>query len=105
MRKAQCSPRKAKRMLRIFRQLVMSLSIIVPALGAHAEPATPVVEHRTATVDGLSIFYREAGPAHAPVIVLLHGFPSSSFMYRDLLPRLAVRYHVIAPDYPGFGLS
>jgi pimeloyl-ACP methyl ester carboxylesterase len=92
-------------MLRICRQLIGSLSIITPALTVHADPATPIVEHRTATVDRLSIFYREAGPRNAPVVVLLHGFPSSSFMYRDLLPRLALRYHVIAPDYPGFGLS
>ena len=92
-------------MLRAIRQLMMSLSIIAPAFCVHAAPATPVVEHRRATVDGLSIFYREAGPRDAPAIVLLHGFPSSSFMYRDLMPQLASRYRVIAPDYPGFGLS
>jgi pimeloyl-ACP methyl ester carboxylesterase len=92
-------------MLRVYRHLLLSLSIFAPALPVHADSARPVVEHRTARVDGLSIFYREAGPRDAPAIVLLHGFPSSSFMYRDLLPRLAARYHVIAPDYPGFGLS
>jgi pimeloyl-ACP methyl ester carboxylesterase len=92
-------------MLRAYRQLIASLSFIAPALPVHAEAARPVVEHRTATVDGLSVFYREAGPRDAPAIVLLHGFPSSSFMYRDLLPQLATRYRVIAPDYPGFGLS
>ncbi len=68
------------------------------------DPATRVA-YRNAAVDGLNIFYREAGPADAPTIVLLHGFPSSSHMYRDLIPVLAVRYHVIAPDYPGFGYS
>lgn len=61
--------------------------------------------YRHATVDGLNIFYREAGPAGAPTLVLLHGFPSSSHMYRNLIPALASRYHVIAPDYPGFGYS
>lgn len=65
----------------------------------------PVTHHRTAQVAGLEIFYREAGPANAPVVVLLHGFPSSSHMYRNLIPHLADRYRVIAPDYPGFGLS
>jgi pimeloyl-ACP methyl ester carboxylesterase len=63
------------------------------------------VAYRNAKVDGLNIFYREAGPAEAPTVVLLHGFPSSSHMYRNLIPALAARYHVIAPDYPGFGFS
>jgi pimeloyl-ACP methyl ester carboxylesterase len=61
--------------------------------------------YRTVTVDGLDIFYREAGPADAPTILLLHGFPTSSHMFRDLIPLLADRYHLIAPDYPGFGNS
>ncbi len=56
-------------------------------------------------VKGLEVFYREAGPKDAPTIVLLHGFPSSSHMFRELIPRLADRYHVIAPDYIGFGYS
>lgn len=55
--------------------------------------------------DGIRVFYREAGPADAPVILLLHGFPTSSFMYRELIPRLADRYRVIAPDLPGFGFT
>jgi len=63
------------------------------------------VRYRTAQIDGLDIFYREAGPKNAPVVLLLHGFPTSSFMFRDLIPRLATRYRVIAPDYPGFGQS
>ncbi|MDT8911921.1 alpha/beta hydrolase [Amycolatopsis sp. PS_44_ISF1] len=63
------------------------------------------VHHRYATVRGQELFYREAGPADAPVIVLLHGFPTSSFMFRNLIPELAARYHVIAPDHLGFGLS
>jgi pimeloyl-ACP methyl ester carboxylesterase len=63
------------------------------------------VHHRFASVGGHQIFYREAGPAEGPVLLLLHGFPTSSYMFRDLVPRLADRYHVIAPDYLGFGLS
>src|SRR5215472_12690015 len=70
-----------------------------------ANSSPPVTHYRTATVDGLDIFYREAGPANGPAIVLLHGFPTSSHMFRNLIPLLADRYHVIAPDYPGFGLS
>jgi pimeloyl-ACP methyl ester carboxylesterase len=63
------------------------------------------VHHRYATVRGRQLFYREAGPAGAPAVVLLHGFPASSFMFRELIPLLADRYHVIAPDHLGFGLS
>jgi pimeloyl-ACP methyl ester carboxylesterase len=63
------------------------------------------VHHRYATVNGQRLFYREAGPADAPTVVLLHGFPASSFMFRNLIPLLAGRYHVIAPDHLGFGLS
>lgn len=63
------------------------------------------VHHRYATIDGHQLFYREAGPVDAPTVVLLHGFPTSSFMFRDLIPLLAERYHVVAPDLLGFGLS
>jgi pimeloyl-ACP methyl ester carboxylesterase len=63
------------------------------------------VHYCYATVQGKRLFYREAGPADAPAVVLLHGFPTSSFMFRDLIPMLADRYHVIAPDHLGFGLS
>ncbi|KAB8182985.1 alpha/beta fold hydrolase [Nonomuraea phyllanthi] len=63
------------------------------------------VHHRYASVRGQRLFYREAGPAGAPVLVLLHGYPTSSFMFRHLIPELADRYHVIAPDHLGFGLS
>lgn len=64
-----------------------------------------VTRHRTVKIDGIDIFYREAGPADAPVVVLLHGFPTSSRMFRNLIPQLSDRYRVIAPDYPGFGHS
>jgi pimeloyl-ACP methyl ester carboxylesterase len=63
------------------------------------------VHYRYATVGGQRLFYREAGPRDAPAVVLLHGFPASSFMFRELIPWLAGRYHVIAPDHLGFGLS
>ena len=63
------------------------------------------VHYRSVNIDGVNVFYREAGRADAPVILLLHGFPASSFMFRDLIEPLADRFHVIAPDYPGFGYS
>jgi pimeloyl-ACP methyl ester carboxylesterase len=66
--------------------------------------AARVTYHAT-QVDGLKIFYREAGPRNAPTVVLLHGFPSSSHMFRELIPRLSDKYHVVAPDYPGYGYS
>jgi pimeloyl-ACP methyl ester carboxylesterase len=66
---------------------------------------TATVACRNVQVDGLRIFYREAGAPTAPTIVLLHGFPTSSHMFRDLLPALADRFHLLAPDYPGFGNS
>ncbi len=65
----------------------------------------PVVHHRVTRIAGLDIFYREAGPAEAATVVLLHGFPTSSHMFRRLIPALALRYRVIAPDLPGFGFS
>jgi len=61
--------------------------------------------YRTVEIDGLSIFYREAGPKNAPTLLLLHGLPSSSRMFEPLFARLADRYHLVAPDYPGFGHS
>ena len=61
--------------------------------------------YRTATVDGLKVFYRTAGDPKHPVLLLLHGFPTSSHMFRDLIPALADRYHVVAPDLPGFGFT
>ena len=71
------------------------------------EPKTPTTQvlHRTVKIDGLDIFYREAGRKDAPTVLLLHGFPTSSHMFRNLIPALADKYHVVAPDYPGFGNS
>ena len=64
-----------------------------------------IVRYRTVDVDGVNIFYREAGAAQAPALLLLHGFPSASHMFRDLIPLLADRFRIIAPDLPGFGQS
>jgi pimeloyl-ACP methyl ester carboxylesterase len=67
--------------------------------------AMSTISYRTSDVDGFKVFYREAGAATAPKLLLLHGFPSSSHMFRDLIPLLADRFHIVAPDLPGFGLS
>ena len=73
--------------------------------GEGRELSAPQVLYGTETIDGVDVFFREAGPKDAPQIVLLHGFPTSSHMFRDLIPKLASKYRVIAPDYPGFGES
>jgi pimeloyl-ACP methyl ester carboxylesterase len=65
----------------------------------------PRTSLQTIEINGVKVFYREAGPSDAPIILLLHGFPTSSHMYRDLIPRLASKYRVIAPDLPGFGFT
>jgi pimeloyl-ACP methyl ester carboxylesterase len=76
-----------------------------PRNADNSAAALTQVRYRRRAVDGVGIFYREAGDPSKPTVVLLHGFPSSSHMFRDLIPKLAGRYHVIAPDYPGFGYS
>ena len=65
----------------------------------------PTTTYRTVSVNGLKVFYREAGDPKAPAVLLLHGFPTSSHMYRELIPALADHYHVVAPDLPGFGFT
>jgi len=89
--------------------LVIPVTLASLQLLVHAQGKGPPVEYptfyRTIQIDGLSIFYREAGPRDAPTLLLLHGFPSSSRMYEPLFARLSDRYHLIAPDYPGFGHS
>lgn len=84
---------------------MLSLNVNVAAAQTAAPPSDSQVHYRTAKVDGVEIFYREAGPRDAPGVLLLHGFPTSSQMFRNLIPALADRYHVIAPDYPGYGYS
>jgi pimeloyl-ACP methyl ester carboxylesterase len=87
--------------------LALFTFVAAPAQAAKASAANakhPTL-HRTIQINGLDIFYREAGPKDAPAILLLHGFPTSSHMFRNLIPALADKYHVIAPDYPGFGHS
>jgi pimeloyl-ACP methyl ester carboxylesterase len=74
------------------------------AAAANAQQ-TQQTRHKTINIHGVEVFYREAGPSDAPTILLLHGFPTSSHMFRNLIPALADKYHVVAPDYPGFGNS
>src|SRR5947209_12425453 len=89
--------------------LLMGLAVSAGVSSAQMKDATMAdasrVTYHTTQVDGLKIFYREAGPKDAPAVVLLHGFPSSSHMFRELIPRLSDKYHVLAPDYPGYGYS
>lgn len=84
--------------------VVTAGALLGPFLAANPSAAEPIT-YNVAKVRGLDIFYREAGPKAATTVLLLHGFPSSSHMFRDLIPALATRYHVVAPDYPGFGHS
>ncbi len=81
------------------------LIVTLAALMSATASAEVDVRYRTVEIDGLEIFYREAGPQDAPTLLLLHGFPTSSHMFRDLIPQLADKYHVVAPDYPGYGYS
>lgn len=101
-------------MKRLFTTVMASAILATPAVAQTgcaaispqlAARAVPVIHYKSMAVDGVKVFYREAGPADAPVLLLLHGFPTSSHMFRNLIPLLADRYHVIAPDYPGYGQS
>ena len=74
-------------------------------MAAPADATASATLYRSIEIDGIRMFYRDAGPRDAPVVLLLHGFPASSFMFRDLIERLAGEYRVVAPDYPGFGYS
>jgi len=93
----------------ILASITVSALTLATALGINSQTKDktmePQVFYRTVKVDGLSIFYREAGPKDAPTILLLHGLPSSSRMFQPLLTRLSDRYHLLAPDYPGYGHS
>src|SRR5438445_2450299 len=89
--------------------LVVSMMLAIFQLPAQTQGKERPVKHptfyRTIQVDGISIFYREAGPKDSPTLLLLHGLPSSSRMFEPLFSRLSDRYHLVAPDYPGFGHS
>lgn len=103
-------PRKQSVKKAVIVTLFLSLTMIfmsLPLSAAVQQSKSSAMQtlHKTITVDGVELFYREAGPVDAPVIVLLHGFPASSHMFRNLIPALADRFRVIAPDYPGFGNS
>ena len=110
-------PRQQRPLPSSARHLAISMLVMVGVLAAaiptalaetqsHAVAANPAVtRHRVTRTDGIEIFYREAGAANAPAVLLLHGFPTSSHMFRNLIPALAHRYRVIAPDYPAFGHS
>jgi hypothetical protein len=87
--------------------LLAFVTFVALALSQRPARGDDLVKHatayRTARVDGLSVFCREAGPSDAPMLLLLHGFPSSSRMFEPLFTRLSDRYHLVSPDYPGFG--
>lgn len=84
----------------------MTVNVMEDRGANHPSLLAPIVtHHRTAEVHGIRLFYREAGNEDAPVVLLLHGFPTSSHMFRNLITQLGDRYHVIAPDYPGYGQS
>ena len=95
------------------RGLALGASLAITSLGTsdivaaddQAIPPSAAVLHQTVEIDGVDIFYREAGDPARPTVLLLHGFPTSSQMFRNLIPVLGERYHVLAPDYPGYGAS
>lgn len=103
------------RFARLSLAAALAAALVQPALAqaapdaAQTRPAAArpsgAVSYHTVDIDGVKVFYREAGPKNAPTVLLLHGFPTSSHMFRNLIPQLAERYHVIAPDYPGYGQS
>jgi pimeloyl-ACP methyl ester carboxylesterase len=97
---------KTKLNTRLMVGLIVLLAVTHVGVGADAEEANnPAIQYKTVKIDGLDIFYREAGDPAAPTVLLLHGFPTSSHMFRNLIPELAQQYHVVAPDYPGYGNS
>lgn len=87
------------------RRLMLLIFGAILMVNQAAQAAPNDIHYRTVNVQGVEIFYREAGDPKAPTLLLLHGFPTSSHMFRDLIPLLADRYHLVAPDYPGFGYS
>ena len=88
----------------LFPLFSLMLGVTIANSATQAENAVSVA-YRTVTIEDVEIFYREAGNPDRPTLLLLHGFPTSSHMFRDLIPALADRYHLVAPDYPGYGFS
>ncbi|MBL4710884.1 MAG: alpha/beta hydrolase [Flavobacteriales bacterium] len=87
------------------KRMILILAILMGSYGTDAMAQKSKVLHKTMEVNGVEIFYREAGPSDAPTILLLHGYPTSSHMFRNLMAELSDEYHLLAPDYPGFGNS
>ena len=97
-----------KRISARLRHILSSLTVVAASLALNSYVVADnhtSVRHKAVKIDGLDIFYREAGANEAPTVLLLHGFPTSSHMFRNLIPKLADKYHVVAPDYPGYGNS
>jgi pimeloyl-ACP methyl ester carboxylesterase len=85
------------------KQILLAATALAASLSATAAEDKTLVRYQSLDVQGVSVFYREAGSPQAPTVLLLHGFGASSYMFRDLMPKLAEKYHVVAPDLPGFG--
>lgn len=84
-------------------KMLLAAASLTASLYANSAENPPQVHHQTIEIQGVKVFYREAGSVQAPTVLLLHGFGASSYMFRQLIPQLATKYHVIAPDLPGFG--
>lgn len=85
------------------KKILLAATALAASLSATAVEDKTLVRYQSLDVQGVNVFYREAGSPQAPTVLLLHGFGASSYMFRDLMPKLAEKYHVIAPDLPGFG--
>jgi len=96
---------RSKRPLILLSALLLGLILISSILASNSETGSASIKYKSTKIAGLDIFYREAGDPTKPTILLLHGFPSSSHMFRDLIPKLSDKFHIVAPDYPGFGYS
>ena len=93
---------------KVIRTDLLLASVVLVAgiiIGLYGQGASADTSYKTVKVNDLNVFYREAGDKNAPTVVLLHGFPTSSHMYRNLMAELSDSYHLLAPDFPGFGNS
>src|SRR3569833_2116231 len=104
LKSSSTTPEVRPKIRRVSITKIIKFAVLATALARGADMKYPT-QYRTVKIDNLSIFYREAGPKNAPTLLLLHGLPSSSRMFEPLFQRLSDRYHLIAPDYPGFGHS